>query len=310
MPRPVRHQIGLAYLLARATDTVADTQMVPPEQRLAALRQLRERILTGSGNPIDFRPLGDRQGAEGERVLLRRVEEALTVLGGCAPDDQRLIRDVLSVIISGQELDLLRFATATPQRIAAMPSDADLDDYTYRVAGCVGEFWTRLCRAHLFPNAVLDETLLLTDGVRFGKGLQLVNVLRDLPRDLEQGRCYLPADRLAALGLTPGDLLKPDHEPPLRPLYEEYLTLAESHLAAGWDYVNTLPRGQIRVRLACAWPLLIGARTVEKLRVGKVLDAQHRIKVSRAEVRGLILRSVLFYPFPSAWRGLFPRPVG
>jgi len=35
----------LAYLLARATDTIADTGLVPAEQRLAALAALRERIL-------------------------------------------------------------------------------------------------------------------------------------------------------------------------------------------------------------------------------------------------------------------------
>src|ERR1017187_8186609 len=36
--------IGLAYLLARTTDTIADTDLVALEQRLEALRQLRERI--------------------------------------------------------------------------------------------------------------------------------------------------------------------------------------------------------------------------------------------------------------------------
>jgi len=38
--------IGLAYLLARTTDTIADTELVPLEQRLEALKRLRERILT------------------------------------------------------------------------------------------------------------------------------------------------------------------------------------------------------------------------------------------------------------------------
>ena len=61
-----------------------------------------------------------------------------------------------------------------------------MDDYTYRVAGCVGEFWTRLCRAHLFPRAVVDDAMLLRDGIRFGKGLQLVNILRDIPADLRR----------------------------------------------------------------------------------------------------------------------------
>ena len=35
----------LAYLLARTADTIADTQLVPLEQRLEALQALRARIL-------------------------------------------------------------------------------------------------------------------------------------------------------------------------------------------------------------------------------------------------------------------------
>ena len=34
LPAAVRPQIGLAYLLARTTDTIADTELVPLEQRL------------------------------------------------------------------------------------------------------------------------------------------------------------------------------------------------------------------------------------------------------------------------------------
>ena len=45
LPGPVRTQIGLAYLLARTTDTIADTELVPLEQRLQCLQDLRERIL-------------------------------------------------------------------------------------------------------------------------------------------------------------------------------------------------------------------------------------------------------------------------
>ena len=175
------------------------------------------------------------------------------------------------------------------------------------VAGCVGAFWTKLCRARLFPDAPLDDDWLTTSGVRFGKGLQLVNILRDLPRDLRQGRCYLPGDRLWAIGLTPLDLLEPASGRKLRPLYDAYLEQAEEHLAAGWIYTNALPRTSPRVRLACAWPLLIGIRTVEKLRANNLLAPELHVKVSRWEVRQIIVRTVLWYPWPRAWARLFRR---
>jgi farnesyl-diphosphate farnesyltransferase len=308
LPAKIRPQIGLAYLLARTTDTIADTALLPLEQRLDALQDLRERIMGNPGPPPDFGELAQRQDWPAERLLLERCGEALALLDAFTPNDRQLVREVLRVIISGQELDLRRFAGAAAENIVALADDAELDDYTYRVAGCVGEFWTKMCRAHLFPGAAVDDAMLLANGVRFGKGLQLVNILRDLPVDLRHGRCYLPAKELSAAGLAAGDLLEPGNEPKFRPFYARYLALAEGHLTAGWAYTNALPGRCIRVRLACAWPILIGMKTLAMLRAGNVLDPDRRIKVSRPEVNRLILRSVLYYPWPGAWRRLVSPP--
>jgi farnesyl-diphosphate farnesyltransferase len=145
--------------------------------------------------------------------------------------------------------------------------------------------------------------------VRFGKGLQLVNILRDLPRDLRKGRCYVPSPFLLAAGLAPKDLLSAQNEARFRPAYDPLLALAEGHLAAGWEYTGSLPKRQVRLRLACAWPVLIGARTLRKLRHENMLDATRRVKVSRPEVRSLILRSVFLYPFARAWDAQFGKEM-
>jgi len=265
---------------------------------------LRDQILGNAGSPPEFHELAEAQDWPAERALLERCGEALAMLAAAEEADRRRIRDVLAMIISGQELDLRRFAGASAENIVALADDAELDDYTFRVAGCVGEFWTKMCWAHLFSGAMLEQRPLEMKGVRFGKGLQLVNILRDLPVDLRNGRCYLPAKELAAAGLAPKDLLEPGNMPKFRPLYEKYLALAEGHLAAGWEYTNLLPRRFMRVRLACAWPIMIGAATLKKLRAGNVLDAGQRLKVSRSEVKGMILRSVLWHPFSTRWEKL------
>lgn len=303
LPSAIRPQIGLAYLLARTTDTIADTEIVPLDQRLEALQKLRERILGQNSTPLNFGELAKQQGSDAEKLLLEKVSDSLAALQYFSEADQKLVRDVLKNITSGQELDLQRFAKASPQKIIALETDAQLDDYTYRVAGCVGEFWTKMCRAHLFPQARLDEKQFL-DAVRFGKGLQLVNILRDLPADLKRGCCYLSAEKLEPLGLYPNTLLSPTNEPKFLPLFHQYLDEAESHLRAGWNYTNTIPFSQFRVRLACAWPILIGLKTLSKLRAANVNELQQRVKVSRGEVRGIILWSLLASPFPSAWRKL------
>jgi farnesyl-diphosphate farnesyltransferase len=305
LPGAIRPQISLAYLLARTADTIADTELVPIEQRLDALKRLRERIQGTSTAPLNLGGLAQHQGSSAEATLLEKTEDSLTLLQTLSPADQPLVRTVLNIITGGQELDLRRFAGASAEKIVALETAVQLDDYTYRVAGCVGEFWTKMCRAHLFPNLRLDDKQLLADGVRFGKGLQLVNILRDLPADLKKGRCYLPLDKLEPAGLLPEVLLSPINEVKFRPLFHAYLDRAESHLAAGWTYTNALPWGCARVRLGCALPILIGMETIRKLRAASVLDLQRRIKVSRSEVRWIWLRLMLFYPLPGIWRRLF-----
>ena len=313
LPGSVRPQIGLAYLLARTTDTIADTELIPIARRLSALNELRTAIHAETLVQPRFDDLAAAHpeqpggGSNAERVLLQRIGEIVALLEGVSSADRQCIREVLSTITSGQELDLQRFGAANAEHIVALRTERELDDYTYRVAGCVGEFWTRMCRAHVFPKAQLDDLALIRDGIRFGKGLQLVNILRDLPRDLKQGRCYLPSERLEQAQLTPASLRDPGCIAKFRPLYNEWLDLAEAHLAAGWSYTNALPRGAVRVRLACAWPVLIGVKTLARLRRDNPLDATQRVKVSRADVKSIIGATVLKYPFARAWENLFAR---
>jgi farnesyl-diphosphate farnesyltransferase len=307
LPPAIRPQVSLAYLFARATDTIADTELVPVQKRLEALVKLRNRILGRSSEPVNFADLATNQASVSERALLERFEEAIQVLSSFSAEDQQRIREVLTTITSGQELDLTRFAHASPKRVLSLQSEGELDGYTYRVAGCVGEFWTKMCRAHLFPSATVDEKIFLTNGVKLGKGLQLINILRDLPRDLRQGRCYFPREDLVAVDLTPEALLNPASEAKFRPAYNKYLARAESHLQAGWAYTNALPTAQKRLRLACAWPVLIGVRTISKLQTAPILSSTEPVKINRPEVRSIIFRSIVANFLTSRWEGQFEK---
>ncbi len=304
LPGAIRPQIGLAYLLARTTDTVADTDLISVEQRLEALELLRSRIAGTSSLRADFTQLAPHQGTQAERVLLERCESSLALLDRFSREDRELVREVLRVIAGGQELDLRRFAGGTRDNIIALGTDPELDDYTFRVAGCVGEFWTRLCLKHLYACAGLPTEELLAKGILFGKGLQLVNILRDIPADLQKGRCYIPSERLNSVGLTPQSLSQPANSDRFRPIFHHYLDRADEFLRAGWDYTNMLPWYSMRVRLACAWPVLIGQETVDLLRLVEGVDPKQRVKISRARVKRILWRSALAYPWPAAWRRL------
>jgi farnesyl-diphosphate farnesyltransferase len=203
------------------------------------------------------------------------------------------VRRVLATITAGQIFDLEQFPGEDAARLTALATRAELDRYTYLVAGCVGEFWTALHVAHRRALAGWDLGRMSAKGVRFGKALQLTNVLRDAPRDLRAGRCYLPADELTTRGLSPGDLLDPARAPAARPLLDDLLDTALGHYDVAWHYVLAIPRREWRMRLACAWPLAIGLATLAAYtRVSDPLTSPP-VKISRMELRRRLARSTL-----------------
>ena len=88
--------------------------------------------------------------------------------------------------------------------ITGLADESALEEYTYLVAGCVGEFWTKLCLLE-WPNyARLPAEEMLCFGRDFGKALQLINILRDYPLDLQAGRSYLPVSQSRRGRFEPG----------------------------------------------------------------------------------------------------------
>ena len=296
LPPRIRPQIGLGYLLARIADTVADSKGGPTDQRLHLLKQLNERIQGHTSTVPNLATLARLQREPAEAQLLKNAVAPISYLEQFSDADQQRIRQVLDTITGGQMLDLQRFAYATGDTIIPLAHEEELDDYTYRVAGCVGEFWTHLSMAHLFDANAVTEARLLETGVRFGKGLQLVNILRDLPTDLRIGRCYLPGAVLAEHDLTPKELLAPETIDRFRGVYDSYLNKADAHLDAAVEYIGLLPYRQFRLRTACMLPVLIGQRTLTLLRGQNVLDAENRIKVSRLEIKQLTRQTALAVP--------------
>jgi farnesyl-diphosphate farnesyltransferase len=296
LPRSLREPIGLAYLLARATDTVADTRLLPRAERLSHLATLSSAYAGApGGDPATAaRACAPLQAHTAERELLERVGEALARVERLPVADRAAVRSVLATITEGQRFDLERFPGEDAETLAALDSLAELDRYTYLVAGCVGEFWTRLHAAHRPRLAGWDVAAMSATGVRFGKALQLTNVLRDVPADLRHGRCYLPARELAALGLVPRDLLDPKKTAGARPLLDRLLREALEHYDAAWRYTLAIPRAEWRMRLACAWPLLIGLGTLAAIaRHANPLAATTPIKIPRGAVRAMLARSSL-----------------
>jgi farnesyl-diphosphate farnesyltransferase len=295
LPRDLREPIGVAYLLARAADTVADTRLIARGDRLAHLDTLRRSY---GGDAVDIagvaRDCAPLQPHAAERILLERLGEALARLEALPAGDRLLVRDVLATLTSGMVFDLARFPGEAAADLAALETLDDLDVYTYLVAGCVGDFWTRIHVAHRPGLGHWNVERMSRAGIRFGKALQMTNILRDVAQDLRAGRCYLPARELAGLGLVPEDLLESRGAAQASPLVARLLAIALAHYDVGWEYTLAIPRREVRMRLACAWPLLIGLGTLAALSTHpSPLTAGAPIKLSRGAVRGILARTAV-----------------
>ena len=202
--------------------------------------------------------LADGAATDAERQLLARAGEIEGWLA--ASPDRSDINKVWSTIREGQRFDQDRFSTA-----GAPPLDEqELDRYAYLVAGCVGEFWTGLCARRMpgFASRSIAEMTAL--GIRFGKGLQLVNILRDRQADSDRQRIYVPTGR-----------------------FNDVMADARGHLRAARQYVRALRN--YRLRVACALPLLLAAETLDLIERN---PSAPRVKVARRRVWLLLLRAL------------------
>ncbi len=299
LPKELRDPIALAYLLARATDTIADTSEISAELRAAELKKLAVCIQGEETDGASLQSFAALQKNEAERTLIQAVPSALTWLRAMPGDDRSDITAVLAKINEGQRLDVLRFAD--PSRITALQTATELNFYTFLVAGCVGEFWTNIGFRHLSKFATRSAQEMVSLGVEYGKGLQLINILRDLGADLRAGRCYLPSEQLESLGVSPNEILR---EPSRAlPIVNTWLERAERGIEAGIEYACALRAP--RVRIATALPALIGARTLAQLRAAGTEIFARKIKISRGEVRKILSKTLLNFGSPSFLRAEF-----
>ncbi|MCB1229747.1 MAG: squalene/phytoene synthase family protein [Verrucomicrobiae bacterium] len=296
LPGAMREPVSLGYLLARASDTIADTEVAPIMVRRDCLARFRESLPETRPDFPEFyaeviREFSPRQSHEGERELLQRLPDLFGWLTGMDSQNRAAVIDVLREITIGQAWDLERFGEAeeaTP--VACCETAEELETYAYRVAGCVGAFWTRVGFLNLgdrFAEPALAE-VMTGDGIAMGKGLQLVNILRDTGEDLRQGRCYLPRAELKAAGWDDESSLPSNAI--LLAVAETWRHRCREWLSQGWQYVAALRRG--RVRFATALPLILAEATLDGIEAAGERALTEKIKVSRSEVRKAMFRSL------------------
>ena len=281
--------MSLAYLFARAADTIADTDLIDRPRRLDYLSQLKAQFVSDHiawGQVRDIQQaVGPLQQDSAERVLLERLEDCFKLFLGFSPEDRRRVQRLMTTLTQGMEMDLSVFPGKSVESLTALKTLDDLDRYTYYVAGCVGEFWTDLMCAHRRALASWNVREMSEVGVRFGKGLQLTNIVKDVAHDLRKGRCYVPEPLLSDAGLKHHDLLDQRNLPRFRPVLSKLVRMALEHLDQGWLYTMSIPRYETRLRLSCMWPILSAGESLKLVMSSPdLLNPAVKVKIPRSKV--------------------------
>lgn len=271
LPRRVRSQMGLAFLACKAADTIADTSLIPSSERLKSLDAYREMFATPATEHAAtisealLHPEGNAAGGSAaEWALIKNLPALMEALNHLPPRDWTLIQELVLELTQGMQMDLAKNSLETEE---------ELEQYIYYVAGCVGRFWTRIIKTHFSFGANFNaETETL--GEKLGKGLQLVNILRDHPHDLQRGRCYIPKEFLSKSGL------------------KKLLRKAENYLSAYQPYLSFYPWHACRLKAVVRLPARLGFKTLALLEASdNWLNPAVTHKISRRQVYQTLLGS-------------------
>lgn len=202
LPATIRDDVVLLYLVLRTLDDLVDERS--PEAA-AAIAAVETWLVTG-------------ETSSRETVILADLTERYG-----------LPRPALVAFLQGMRDDL------EPPRIE---TEADLDVYCYRVAGCVGEMMASIL-------GVWDEAAWGCARA-LGNAMQRTNILRDVDEDLANGRVYLARETLDRYGIT--DLATQDRTA----LYRDQIARADALYDQGLAGVPMLVHGRRSVAAAGA----------------------------------------------------------
>jgi squalene synthase HpnC len=168
-PRRLRPHLRAIYGFARLVDILGDEV---EGDRLAALDELEREV-------------DACYGGEPTWPVIRMLEPTISEFS--------LPREPFLRLIEANRID---------QRVSEYETWDELREYCRHSADPVGRLVLGLLRLDREPELVAASDDVCT-------GLQLVNFLQDVPRDLELGRIYLPADDRRRFGVTALDRLSP-----------------------------------------------------------------------------------------------------
>ncbi len=291
LPRGLDDGVMVSYLLCRIADTIEDSLRPVAEKR----RMLSGFAAALDGGRAELPP--EREVPATYRRLLRHVPEVLDCYRALDPEARPIIAARVREMCDGM-------SKWADRPIVTVP---DQNDYCYYVAGLVGKLLTDLFVAsgHVPERS---KPLLDAHAVEFGLALQKVNIIRDVRADLEEDRCYWPAELMARQGLDAGSILRPENVDRAIKVMEDLIADQWAYLRAALRYITYLPATELRVRMFCAIPLFMAVATARFCQGnGDVFLSPRAVKIPSRMVRSIIMRSMSLGSFNTYLQSWFRR---
>jgi len=293
LPPKIRPAFGIAYLLCRYADTIADTELLPAARRIYWIERFPQ--LVQEQNPKEEKQLISEISGQAENPyeaqLIEHLSDCLQVYNQIGKTQKTFILEVVRAVCEGMKIDLSYFPHENFSVPKAFERDEDLAHYCRLMGGKPGRFWSQLI--YHTAKIPLEEEQFYKLGEHIGDALQIVNILRDSPKDFQLGRCYFPQSDLEKAHLSTSDLLSCAHSARFEPIKHKWLLWGKQNLENAKKYYALLPKREVRIRISVVWPMLWTADTFIKLaQEPDLLNAQKRVKIPRS----VIYRTMLITP--------------
>ncbi len=234
----LKKTVGSAYLCMRAIDELEDHPELDDQVKIRLLRETSKML------HMPF----DREAYE---AMLKPYAHILPEVSLRLADWISVCPPEIAPKVLESTAEMAEGMAKWVERKFVIRTREDLDDYTYYVAGLVGTMLSDLWKWH--DNTDTDPQL----AIGFGRGLQAVNMLRNMDEDRERGVSFVPE------GWTRDDMF-------------DY---ANENLAQADLYVKSIKNK--RILMFCKVPLALAHSTLKALKSG-------REKMSRTEVEGIV----------------------
>lgn len=289
LPGDLRRVVTNAYLLCRIADTVEDDGGLGADEK-QRLHEQFVAVVAGHEDAERFAqavsPQLSSHTSNAERDLVRNTARVVRVTHSFNPAQRRALERCVRIMCQGMP------GYQRNKSLAGLASLEDLNDYCYYVAGVVGEMLTELF-CDFSPAIGRQHEALLRHAVRFGQGLQMTNILKDVWEDRRTDTCWLPRDVFERAGFDLSELAPGRYAEAFGAGLEQLIGVAHAHLRHALQYTLLIPRRETGIRRFCLWAIGLAVLTLRKLHGNPQFTAGREVKVSRRVVRATVLTSSL-----------------